>query len=145
MVGRIGLFPGIVVAFALLAAACGGSDSKIGGVVSDALSSPSPAASRGDGASLPLSTPVPARSPSIARGRGENPRRFGSPPGYLFDAIPPLYDPEFATADEAPLDDDELVMGVEVEGEAKAYPITVLRSREMVNDELGGIPILATW
>jgi hypothetical protein len=41
--------------------------------------------------------------------------------------------------------DDELVIGVSVEGEAKAYPITVLRFREMVNDELGKLPILVTW
>jgi hypothetical protein len=36
-------------------------------------------------------------------------------------------------------------MGVALNGEAKAYPVTVLRIREMVNDELGGLPILVTW
>jgi hypothetical protein len=46
---------------------------------------------------------------------------------------------------DAPLVDDELIIGIAIDGEAKAYPITVLRSREMVNDELGGIPILVTW
>jgi hypothetical protein len=43
------------------------------------------------------------------------------------------------------LDGDELILGIEINGEAKAYPISVMRSREMVNDQLGGIPILATW
>jgi hypothetical protein len=43
------------------------------------------------------------------------------------------------------LHDDELVLGVAWDGEAKAYPITVLRFREMVNDELAGIPTLVTW
>jgi hypothetical protein len=62
-----------------------------------------------------------------------------------WDAIRPVYDPEFATAEEAPLDDDELIIGISLEGEAKAYPITVLRSREMVNDEMAGIPTLVTW
>ncbi len=61
------------------------------------------------------------------------------------DGIRPVYDPEFATAAEAPLDDEELVIGVSLEDEAKAYPITVLRFREMVNDELAGWPILVTW
>ncbi|HID53616.1 MAG TPA: DUF3179 domain-containing protein, partial [Anaerolineae bacterium] len=62
-----------------------------------------------------------------------------------FDGIRPVYNPEFAPADEAPLSDDELVMGVAWGGEAKAYPVTVMRSREMVNDELAGIPTLVTW
>ncbi len=37
------------------------------------------------------------------------------------------------------------MLGVALDGEAKAYPISVLNSREMVNDELAEIPILATW
>jgi hypothetical protein len=61
------------------------------------------------------------------------------------DAIRPVYNPEFVEAIESPLQPDELVMGVAINGEAKAYPVTVLRFREMVNDELGGGPILVTW
>jgi hypothetical protein len=61
------------------------------------------------------------------------------------DGIRPVYDPRFVEAIDAPLHDDELVIGVSIEGEAKAYPITVLRFREMVNDELGKLPILVTW
>jgi hypothetical protein len=62
-----------------------------------------------------------------------------------WDGIRPVYDPQFATAEEAPLEDEELVIGISLEGEAKAYPITVLRFREMVNDEMAGIPTLVTW
>ena len=62
-----------------------------------------------------------------------------------FDSIQPVYSPEFAAASEAPLNDEELVLGVAWEGEAKAYPISVLRYREMVDDELAGIPTLVTW
>lgn len=62
-----------------------------------------------------------------------------------FDGIRPIYDPEFVPADEAPLKDEELVLGLALGGEAKAYPITVLRHREMVNDEMAGIPTLVTW
>jgi hypothetical protein len=61
------------------------------------------------------------------------------------DAIAPVYDPEFVTADVSPLHEDELIMGIAIDGEAKAYPVTVLRFREMVNDELAGLPILVTW
>lgn len=61
------------------------------------------------------------------------------------DAIFPIYTPQFAPAKDAPYDDEELVIGVEINGEAKAYAIGPLNSREMVNDTLGGIPILVTW
>ena len=79
-----------------------------------------------------------------------NPRNFEFdsylPPQLIpQDGIRPIYQPQFVEAADAPLHDDELVIGVSVEGEAKAYPITVLRFREMVNDELGKLPILVTW
>jgi hypothetical protein len=61
------------------------------------------------------------------------------------DAIFPVYDPEFAPAKDAPYDNDELVIGVAINGEAKAYAIGPLNSREMVNDTVGGVPILVTW
>lgn len=61
------------------------------------------------------------------------------------DAILPIYDPRFLPASQAGLRDDELVLGVAWGGAAKAYPISVLNTREMVNDELRGIPILVTW
>ena len=62
-----------------------------------------------------------------------------------FDAIRPVYNPEFVPADEAPFVEEELVMGVSINGESKAYPVSVLSFREMVDDELGGLPILVTW
>ncbi len=61
------------------------------------------------------------------------------------DAIRPVYDPVFVAAEAADLSDEQLVLGVAIDGQAKAYPIAVLNGREMVNDELAGIPILATW
>lgn len=61
------------------------------------------------------------------------------------DAIPPVYKPQFSPANEAPYDDEELVIGVALNGEAKAYAIGPLNSREMVNDTVGGVPILVTW
>lgn len=62
-----------------------------------------------------------------------------------FDAIAPIYNPSFASAKDAPMRDTELVMGVAIDEQAKAYPVNVLRFREMVNDELAGWPILVTW
>jgi hypothetical protein len=61
------------------------------------------------------------------------------------DAIRPIYDPQFVPADDAVFDPGELVMGVEINGDARAYPVGYLRQREMVNDVVGGVPILVTW
>jgi len=61
------------------------------------------------------------------------------------NAICPVYKPEFVAAEDAGLIDEELVLGVAINGESKAYPIGPLNRREMVDDELGGIPILVTW
>ena len=43
--------------------------------------------------------------------------------------------------------DTELVLGVVIKGEARAYPINMLTgpSREIINDTLGGQAIAATW
>lgn len=61
------------------------------------------------------------------------------------DAIRPIYQPEIIAAKSAQLAGDDLVIGVTVGPQARAYPIRTLRFREMVNDELDGIPILVTW
>ena len=108
-----------------------------------------------------LATERPAPQASLAASQGEeetsevdsiliNPRvedfEAYLPPRLIGpDGIRPVYEPRFVAAPDAPLDDDELVIGIAIEGEAKAYPITVLRFREMVNDELAELPILVTW
>ena len=61
------------------------------------------------------------------------------------DAIRPIYDPVIVSPDKANLDSGDLVIGVSIAGESRAYPIGPLRFREMVNDWLGGTPILVTW
>ncbi len=40
---------------------------------------------------------------------------------------------------------DDLVVGVEHGGEARAYPMSILHVHELVHDELGGTPILVSW
>jgi len=62
-----------------------------------------------------------------------------------YDGIRPIYNPEFTPGENADLAEDELVMGVSWEGRAKAFPVTVLRIREMVNDEMAGVPYLVSW
>ena len=61
------------------------------------------------------------------------------------DGITPIYDPKFVFAAKASFGDNDLVMGVTINGESKAYPVGMLNFREMVIDEVGGVPILVTW
>ena len=61
------------------------------------------------------------------------------------DAISPIYSPEFVLSDESVLEPGEMVMGLAINGDARAYPVGMLRIREMVNDEVGGTPVLVTW
>ncbi len=61
------------------------------------------------------------------------------------DAIRPVYEPIFAPGKPTSLDPGELVIGVEIGGESKAYPVGPLNYREMVNDVVGGVPVLVTW
>lgn len=118
-----------------------------------AEASPTPTAQMVEGTEMPSAAtapvsevegfaPIPEERPNV---RVEEEVRYS--PGFSlgFDGIFPIYAPRFAPAEEAPLIDEELVIGVAWGGEAKAYPITVLRFREMVNDELAGVPTLVTW
>lgn len=61
------------------------------------------------------------------------------------DAIAPVYDPAFVAGRDATWPGDAQVIGVSIDGEAKAYPVSFLNGREMVVDEIAGIPILVTW
>ena len=64
------------------------------------------------------------------------------------DRIPAIHNPEFVSADEAKewMQEDELVIGVVgPDGEARAYSAWHLDHHEIVNDQLGDVPIAATW
>ena len=50
-----------------------------------------------------------------------------------------------AASDATTLTADEFVLGVDLGGEARAYPIGALGSSELVNDVCGEIPIAASW
>lgn len=61
------------------------------------------------------------------------------------DAIAPVYDPVFTLADQVDWPQDSLVIGVDLNDEARAYPVGFLNRREIVNDDHRGIPTLVTW
>ncbi len=66
----------------------------------------------------------------------------GGPPK---DGIPPIDMPEFISVTEVTLDDREPVISLVIEGEAKAYPLSILTWHEIVNDVVGGVPVSVTY
>ncbi|MFD1564489.1 DUF3179 domain-containing (seleno)protein [Haloarchaeobius amylolyticus] len=63
------------------------------------------------------------------------------------DGIPSIDEPEFAAADDPPsrLSANDLVFGVELNGDAKAYPRYVLVWHEIVNDVVGEESVAVTY
>lgn len=62
------------------------------------------------------------------------------------DAIPAVDGPRFIKGQEADyLAPQDRVVGLIMDGEARAYPLKVLNGHEIVNDEIRGRPIAVTW
>ena len=63
------------------------------------------------------------------------------------DRIPPIYSPVFETVEEADkwLEALEPVISIEINGDARAYPLAILMFHEVVNDEVGGKPVGVTY
>ena len=62
------------------------------------------------------------------------------------DGIPPLRQPEMIGANEATyLDEDDVVFGIEVNGDVRAYPKRILAWHEMFVDEVGGLPLVGVY
>lgn len=66
--------------------------------------------------------------------------------GVLQDGIPPLRDPQMIVAAEATyLADDNVVFGLEINGDARAYPQRILAWHEMFVDTIGGVEIAGVY
>jgi Protein of unknown function (DUF3179) len=62
------------------------------------------------------------------------------------DAIPAILRPTFGDSKGAVwLGGRDLVVGVEISGDSRAYPVATLSRHEIVNDTVGGQPIAVTW
>ena len=62
------------------------------------------------------------------------------------DWIPPIYEPRFDTVPQADewLEDREPVQVARVGDDARAYPIRIMAFHEVVNDTVGGVPVVIT-
>lgn len=66
--------------------------------------------------------------------------------GVRVDGIPPLDNPDMIPASEAGyLQDDDLVFGVALNGDVRAYPLRILGWHEMMNDSIGGRPVALAY
>jgi uncharacterized membrane protein YraQ (UPF0718 family) len=65
----------------------------------------------------------------------------------LWDGIPALNNPSMIKTSEVHelFRDDEEIIGIEINGDARAYPKDILSRHEIVNDEIGGVPVAITW
>jgi Protein of unknown function (DUF3179) len=66
----------------------------------------------------------------------------GGPPR---DGIPSIDNPKFVSAEDAGLQDSDLVLGLNINGDIRAYPLKILVWHEIVNDEVGGTPVAVTY
>ena len=57
----------------------------------------------------------------------------------------PVGSPAFESAEGAKLDADDAVLAVRMNGAARAYPVRAIAYHHVVNDTLGGEPIVATY
>lgn len=71
------------------------------------------------------------------------------PGGPVVEADMPVHavpvDPPIVSASSADLADDELVLGLVLDGEATAFPIRFLAMFEVVNSRVGKTPVAPTW
>ena len=69
----------------------------------------------------------------------------GGPPP---DGIPSIDNPKFVTVHEAGnnfLSDSDLVLGININGDIRAYPLLILMWHEIVNDKVGGVPVAVNY
>ena len=62
------------------------------------------------------------------------------------DAIPAIMSPTFEDGAKATwLRGGNLVIGVKIGDDSRAYPVAILSRHEIVNDKSAGIPFAVTW
>jgi len=95
----------------------------------------------------PMKGPEPKVAATFSRPEGEKERELEIIDILPKDGIPSVDNPEFLDASEAStqIGQQDLIIGVSLNGEHKAYPTAFLSSREIVNDTIGGVPVAVTW
>lgn len=72
--------------------------------------------------------------------------RVGIPVSDPRDRIPPIDEPNFDTVDNTDwIEDREPGVLIEINGDARFYPLSVMTRHEIVNDEVGDVPVAVTY
>jgi len=59
--------------------------------------------------------------------------------------IAAITEPVYVSASAAKIEDDSYVLGVVIDGQARAYSLNLLNNHEVVNDQIGDLPYAAVW
>lgn len=97
-----------------------------------------------------LAVVATAAAAQVPAASSYDPVQAGEVPTGYYQSVPrgvirAVYEPEFVAVDQVRWPDSTLVIGIAHQGTAKAYPVSFLNFREMVNDEIGDWPILVSW
>lgn len=93
-------------------------------------------------------------APALGQGQERRGQRQGDPrrdpAGFTMlreEGFPLNVDPEIVGAQDAELGAGDMVMGIVINGEARAYPVNYMNGpfNEVVNDHLGGQAIAPSW
>ena len=153
----IGLTQFSVVLLATADLACGGSQTATPegeAEVASKLPATPQAASEQDTQAAAPDHAAAAETPDVEKCPSDNPwaipfefhgRCLAFVPVTARDNILAIFEPKFVGADNEDLPKHASVMGVSINGYHRAYPIAYLSSHEVVNDTVGGVPILITW
>jgi hypothetical protein len=152
--------------FVLVLAACGSDDGTQGTTPANPTIAPSvqdtaPQVQLRTEPSTPTaveqieSSPAEVRFSGLAMLRGAQPEgvpepavplsaiRSGGPPP---DGIPPIDEPLFLAPGSVDfLAENEPVLAIEINGDARAYPVQILMWHEIVNDTIGGVPATVSY
>jgi hypothetical protein len=92
---------------------------------------------------------VPTSTPTIMETNGQkhliplDKIKGGGPPK---DGIPSIDNPKFVEVQgSAFVSDSDVVIGLEINGDARAYPLFILVWHEIVNDRVGDVPVAVTY
>ena len=134
----------LTLAAGLLVSACSSSQATATASDSPAPDSPRPAFT-----SLPAESPPRGAESEFTTDFSKHSVSYseilsGGPPK---DGIPAIDNPKFQSTNEADewLNDREPVVFVQANDEAKAYPIQILMWHEIVNDTVGGKPLMVSF
>ena len=150
MCKKLGL---VAVVLALVAAACGGSEAAEPATTSANVDASTEDTVTGDAVAQPVQGVLPEGPSALETSSAPefppsliDPNEIisGGPPP---DGIPPLDEPVFMDVVDAldTFEPAEAVVALEINGEAKAYPVQILIWHEIVNDEVGGVPVSVTY